>query len=120
MANNLDSNSNYLYQMLMNQPENEPIEVDFPAEVFGYQGTIHLCVEDVVELFKNEMLNVSILQLFQHVSFLNLMFNYFKIYNNCDNINAYFCQIGAKPLKSRDVILFVHINAQVQSSKAIS
>jgi hypothetical protein len=72
MANNLDSDSNYLYQMLMNQLENEIIEIDFPIEVFGYQGTLNLCFEDVMELLKNEMLNISIIQFFVHVSFLNL------------------------------------------------
>jgi hypothetical protein len=64
MVNNLDSDSNYLYQMLMNQPENKTIEIHFLAEVLGYQGTVNLCVEDVVKLFKNEILNVSIIQLF--------------------------------------------------------
>jgi hypothetical protein len=63
MANNLDSDLNYLYQMLINQLENETIEIDFRAEVFGYKGTMNLCVENVVELFKNEMLNFSIIRL---------------------------------------------------------
>jgi hypothetical protein len=40
VVNNLNSDSSYLYQMLMSQPENEPIKIDFSAEVFGYQGTI--------------------------------------------------------------------------------
>jgi hypothetical protein len=64
VADNLDLDSSYLYQMLMNQPENEPIEIEFSVVVFGYQGIIHLCVEDVVELFKNKILNVLILQHF--------------------------------------------------------
>jgi hypothetical protein len=64
MANNLDSYSNYLHQMLMNQSENKAIEIDFPAKVFGYEGTMNLRVEDVMELFKNEVLNVSIIQFF--------------------------------------------------------
>jgi hypothetical protein len=64
VMNNLNSDSSYLYQMSMSQPENEPIEIDVPTEVFGYQGTIQLFIEDVVELFKEELLNVSILQFF--------------------------------------------------------
>jgi hypothetical protein len=64
VMNNLNSDSSYLYQMPMSQPENEPIEIDVPTEVFGYQETIQLFIEDVVELFKEELLNVSILQFF--------------------------------------------------------
>jgi hypothetical protein len=48
----------------MNQSENKAIEIDFPAKVFGYEGTMNLRVEDVMELFKNEVLNVSIIQFF--------------------------------------------------------
>jgi hypothetical protein len=32
--------------------------IDLPAEVFAYEGTVNLCDGDVMELFKNEMLNV--------------------------------------------------------------
>jgi hypothetical protein len=38
VVNNLDSYSSYLYQMLMNQLENEPIEINFPVECSGIKG----------------------------------------------------------------------------------
>jgi hypothetical protein len=50
--------------MIMNQPENDTIPIEFGADNFEYLGKVILVVEDVMELFKNEMLNVSILQIF--------------------------------------------------------
>jgi hypothetical protein len=61
---NLDEDSKYLYDMIMNQPENDTIPIKFGADAFGYPEKVILVAEDVIELFKNEMLNVSILQIF--------------------------------------------------------
>jgi hypothetical protein len=48
----------------MNQLENDTIPIEFDAEAFRYPGRVILVAEDIMELFKNEMLNVSILQIF--------------------------------------------------------
>jgi hypothetical protein len=61
---NLDEDSKYLYDMIMNQPEDDTIPIEFDADALGYAGKMILVAEDVMELFKNEMLNVSILQIF--------------------------------------------------------
>jgi hypothetical protein len=64
VVNKLDETSSYLYTMLMNQPENEPLQIDFEDIVFGYRGKVHLMIEDVMKLLMNDMLNVSILRIF--------------------------------------------------------
>jgi hypothetical protein len=61
---NLDEDSKYMYNMIMNQPENDTILTEFGADAFEYPGKVILVADDVMELFKNEMLNVSILQIF--------------------------------------------------------
>jgi hypothetical protein len=61
---NIEEYSKYMYDMIMNQPENDTIPIEFGAEVFGYLKRVLLVTEDVMELFKNEMLNVLILQFF--------------------------------------------------------
>jgi hypothetical protein len=63
MVNNLDKISSYLYTMLMNQPENEPLHIEFQDDMFEYRGRVHLAIEHVMKLFTNGMLNVSILQI---------------------------------------------------------
>jgi hypothetical protein len=64
VVNNLDETSSYLYTMLMNQAKNKPLQIDFQDVVFEYRGRVHLAIEDIMELLKNDMLNVSILQIF--------------------------------------------------------
>jgi hypothetical protein len=58
---NIEEYSKYMYDMIMNQRENDTIPIEFGAEVFGYLKRVLLVTEDVMELFKNEMLNVLIL-----------------------------------------------------------
>jgi hypothetical protein len=64
VVNNLGEMSAYLYEMLMNQFEDEPLQIEFEADVFLHRGKVHLAIEDVMKLFTNDMLNVSILQIF--------------------------------------------------------
>jgi hypothetical protein len=59
---NLDKDSKYMYDMIMNQPENDTIPIKFGAEAFGYPGRVILVVQDVMKLFNNE--NISIIQIF--------------------------------------------------------
>jgi hypothetical protein len=35
---NLNENSKFLYDMIMNQPENDTILIEFGADAFGYPG----------------------------------------------------------------------------------
>jgi hypothetical protein len=60
---NLDEDSKYLYNMIMNQPEDDTILIEFDADALGYAGKVILAAKDVMELFKNEMLNVPILHI---------------------------------------------------------
>jgi hypothetical protein len=39
----------------MNQPENDTIPIEFGADTFEYPGKVMLVAEDVMELFKNEI-----------------------------------------------------------------
>jgi hypothetical protein len=49
----------------MKQPAGEPgFPITFSDELFGYKGTIYVYDEDINELNKDDMLNVSILQIF--------------------------------------------------------
>jgi hypothetical protein len=45
VVNKLDKTSSYLYTMLMNQPENEPLQIDFQDYIFRCRGRVHLAIE---------------------------------------------------------------------------
>jgi hypothetical protein len=64
VVNNLNEMSNYLYTMLMKQLENAPLQIEFEDDVFGYRGKVIMGMKDIMELFTNDMLNISILQIF--------------------------------------------------------
>ncbi|KAJ3694924.1 hypothetical protein LUZ60_000301 [Juncus effusus] len=65
MVRVLNSKSQWLYTVLMSQPSDVfSFEIQFGEEVFGIDGTIVLMISDIVELFKDDWLNVSILQIF--------------------------------------------------------
>jgi hypothetical protein len=63
VVNKLDETSSYLYSMLMNWLENEPLQIDFQDYVFRYRERVHLAIEDVMELLTKDMLNVSVFQI---------------------------------------------------------
>jgi hypothetical protein len=52
---NLDEDPNYLYNMIMNQLENDTIPIEFGADMFEYPRKVILVAEDVMEFFKNEI-----------------------------------------------------------------
>ena len=62
---NLNKKSKWLYTILMSQPPDIfNFDIPFGKETFGLDGTICLLISDIVDLFKNDWLNVSILQIF--------------------------------------------------------
>jgi hypothetical protein len=54
----------FLYKVIMMQSVST---IYFPivfSELFGYEGDVYVHVTDIIELFKDEWFNVSILQIF--------------------------------------------------------
>ncbi|KAJ3694936.1 hypothetical protein LUZ60_000313 [Juncus effusus] len=79
----LNSKSQWLYTVLMSQPSNIfSFEIQFGEEVFGIDDTIVLLISDIVDLFKDDWLNVSILQIFcmNHWILLVLQMSKFVVY----------------------------------------
>jgi hypothetical protein len=61
----LNRKSKWLYTVLMSQPPDIcNFDIPFTTEEFGIDDTICLSITDIVDLFKDDWLNVSILQIF--------------------------------------------------------
>ena len=61
----LNRKSKWLYTVLMSQPPHIcNFDIPFTIEELGIDGTIFLLITDIVDLFKDDWLNVSILQIF--------------------------------------------------------
>ncbi|KAJ3676005.1 hypothetical protein LUZ60_003417 [Juncus effusus] len=61
----MNKKSKWLYTVLMSQPPDIwDFDIPFGEEAFGIDGSICLSISDIVDLFKNDWLNVSILQIF--------------------------------------------------------
>jgi hypothetical protein len=60
----LDDDARYLHQILMAQTLDTVLKFDMEEAIFGFVGETSVSVNDIIDLLRNDWLDVSIVQIF--------------------------------------------------------
>jgi hypothetical protein len=60
----LDDDARYLHQILTAQALDMALKFDITKDIFGYVGEAFVIVNDIIDLLRNNWLDVSIVQIF--------------------------------------------------------